>query len=300
MADTAAPKRKSRSKKNTENQENTDMTDTATAPEAEAPVEEPTTETEAPAEAESSGSDLLSSKSDIAPEDALYDAIVKYSTDREVASLQETYRSVHASSRGKAQGVAMKRAMTEGNVDMDVLGEVLDAFNNLPAASKTSRTKPTVDEGTLKAIRLAGLMAAFESLRQELGEDAYNLAVEWHGGNTPEDHASQVEKVAESVTKASEKSARGRGGNRTSYSDSVADLVSRGTLTPGQVLKGANDVTATVTEDGKLETAGESFDNPSAAARAHRSKEDGKSTSTNGWQFWTTEDGTEIGELREG
>lgn len=296
MADTATnPKtRKSRSKKN---QENTDMTDTAT----DAPVEE-TPEAPAPeaTSEESSGSELLSSKSEIAPEDALYDAITKYASDRDTASLQETYRSVHASSRGKAQGVAMKRAMTEGNVDMDVLGEVLDAFNNLPAASKTSRTKPAIDEDTIKAIRLTGLMVAFENLRQELGEDAYNTATEWFGGSTPEEHQSQVDKVADSVNKASEKGVRGRGGTRTSYSDTIADLVERGSLSAGQVLKGANDVTATVTADGKLETAGESFDNPSAAARAHRSKEDGKSTSTNGWDFWQTEDGTSIGDLREG
>lgn len=301
MATATNPKaRKGRSKKSTEPKENTDMTDTAPAPEAEAPVEEPTTEAPAAEDNESSGSDLLSSKSDVAPEDALYDAIVKYGNDRDTASLQETYRSVHASSRGKAQGVAMKRAMTEGNVDMDVLGEVLDAFNNLPAASKTSRTKPTIDEGTVKAIRLTGLMVAFENLRQELGDEAYNVATEWFGGNAPEEHQSQIDKVADGVTKASEKGVRGRGGNRTSYSDTIADLVGRGTLTAGQVLKGANDVTATVTEDGKLETAGESFDNPSAAARAHRSKEDGKSTSTNGWDFWQTEDGKSIGELREG
>lgn len=299
MADTATNPKAKKSRKSNK-KENTEMTDTAPAPEEtlsdpEANAEEAVQEVEA----ENSGSDLLSSKSDVAPEDALFDAIVKYSEDRDTAALQDTYRSVHASSRGKAQGIAMKRAMTEGNVDMDVLGDVLDAFNNLPAASKTTRTKPKVDEGTTNAIRLTGLMVAFENLRQELGEDAYNTATEWFGGEVPEEHAGTVEKVTEAVNKASTKGLRGGGGTRTSYNDTVKDLVERGDLQVGQVLKGANGVEATVTESG-LETAGETFDNPSAAARAHRDKGDGKATSTNGWDFWQTEDGKSIGELRQG
>lgn len=302
MANTATnPKARKSRKKNTDTTpEENEMTDIDTTQEEtladpEVNAEEAVQE----AEADTSGSDLLSSKSDVAPEDALFDAIVQYAQDKDTSKLQETYRSVHASSRGKAQGVAMKRAMTEGNVDMDTLGEVLDAFNNLPAASKTSRTKPKVDESTLNAIRLTGMMVAFENLRNELGDDAFQQANEWFSNEAPEDHQSSIEKVAESVSKASTKGLRGGGGTRTTYNDTVADLVERGDLQPGQELKGANDVTATVTEDGKLHTAGEDFDNPSAAARAHRTK-DGKATSTNGWDFWTTEDGTSIGDLRQG
>lgn len=289
MADTATNPKSRKSRKSNKNTEENPVTDidtteaeatTEAAPEAAAP-EEPKT----PAE------------------DILFDAITKFASDGDVASLQESYRGVHSSARGKAQGIAMKKAMTEGNVDMDVLGSVLDAFNNLPTATKTSRTKPAVDDDTANVIQLVGLMQAFESLRAEYGDDTFATATEWFdngGASIPTEHADRVARVAENVNKASSKGIRGNGGGRTSYKESIADLVGRGDLTEGQVLKGANDVEATVQADGTLLTAGESFDNPSAAARAHRSKEDGSKTSTNGWDFWSTEDGTAIGTLRQG
>lgn len=291
---------KSRSKKSTNKKENNDVSDTATeeavqadtAPEAPAP--------EAPAE----DTGKLSSQSEVAPEDVLFDAIVSFASDQNVQALQDVYRSVHTSSRGKAQGVAMKRAMTEGGVDMDTLGQVLDAFNNLPAAAKSSRTKPQLDEGTLHSIQLTGMMVGFRQLQEEFGEDAFNLASGWYENGAPEEHQAAITRVAENTVKASVKGLRTRSGGRSSMSEKISDLLGRGALTAGQVLKGANDVTATVNEDGTLTTTPEggeaqTFDNPSAAARIHRIKEDGKPTSTNGWDFWTTEDGTKVGDLRQ-
>lgn len=277
-----------RGRKATNKSQEDTMSDTATeAPvEAEAPAEAPATE--APAEV----------KDETPPEDALYDAIVAFSNDSDVKALQETYRGVHSSARGKAQGIAMKRAMTDGGVDMDVLGAVLDAFNNLPAASKSSRTKPKVDEATLAAIRLSGLMVAFEALRAELGEDAFTTATEWFGAEAPEEYRTQILKVAGNVTKASTKGTRSSSGGRDTLKEKVADLIARGALPAGSVLKGANDVEATVEADGTITTNGESFTNLSAAARVHRVKEDGTKTSTNGWDFWTF-DGKSVGELRK-
>lgn len=294
MADTATnPKsRKSRKSNNKSTEENpvTETDTTTEAPEAtEAPAEAP--EATEPEEPKTPAEDLL------------FDAITAYATNKDVSALQEVYRGVHSSARGKAQGIAMKRAMTEGNVDMDVLGEVLDAFNNLPTATKTSRTKPAVDDETANVIQLVGLMQAFEALRSEYGDESFATATEWFdngGANIPTEHADRVARVAENVNKASSKGIRGNGGGRTSYKEGLADLIERGDLTEGQVLKGANDVEATVQADGTLLTAGQSFDNPSAAAKVHREKEDGNATSTNGWDFWSTEDGTAIGSLRQG
>lgn len=299
MATKSATNPRSRKGSAKKNQEN-DVTDTATQ---EAPVEETAAAPEAAANDEST-STTLSSKSEVAPEDALFDAIVKFASDSDSNALQEVYRSVHASSRGKAQGVAMKRAMTEGNVDMEVLSQVLDAFNNLPAATKTTRTRPKVDDATLATIRLAGLMVGFNALQAELGEEAFAAANKWFADGAPEEHTQAILKVADNAIKASSKGVRTRSGGRSSMKEKVSDLVSRGDLTAGQVLKGANGVTATVTAEGKLQTTPEGgetqeFDNPSAAARVHRVKEDGKATSTNGWDFWSTEDGKSIGDLRQ-
>ena len=291
MATATNPKRKSSKSQSSKSTKENPVTDTDTTTEA---TEAVAPEAAAPAAPE---------EPKVPAEDILFDAITTYASDKNVAALQEAYRGVHSSARGKAQGIAMKRAMTEGNVDMDVLGEVLDAFNNLPTATKTSRTKPAVDDETANVIQLVGLMQAFESLRTEYGDDAFAQATEWFdngGANIPSEHADRVARVAENVGKASTKGIRGNGGGRTSYKETIADLVGRGDLVEGQVLKGANDVTATVQADGTLATAGESFDNPSAAARAHRSKEDGTKTSTNGWDFWSTEDGKSIGSLRQG
>lgn len=296
------PKSKSKSTK----KEN-EVTDTATEIEVSDQIEnaDTTAEVAEAVEGATEESGALSSKSDIAPEDALFEAIVNFASDRNTEALQDVYRSVHASSRGKAQGVAMKKAMTEGNVDMDVLGDVLDAFNNLPAATKTTRTKPKVDEGTMNAIRLAGLMVGFEALRAELGEEAYAEANAWYGGEAPEEHQAAVLKVAENVQKASAKGVRSSRGGRSSLREKISDLVARGALAEGDVLTGANDVKATVNADGTLSTVNpqtgetESFDNPSAAARIHRVKDDGTVTSTNGWDFWQTESGQSVGDLRQ-
>jgi hypothetical protein len=215
-----------------------------------------------------------------------------------VEALQAAYREVPSPSRGRVQGVAMKRAMTEGGLDMGILGEVLDAFNNLPAASKTSRKSPSVDEPTSNCIRLAGLVVAFNKLQAELGQEAVDAANKWFADGTPEAHLNAVLKVAENAYKASARKGTNGGGSRNSLNEKVSDLIARGALTVGQVLKGAGDAEATVLEDGKIQTKGETFDNLSKAARAHRVKADGSQTSTNGWDFWTTDGKVTVGSLR--
>lgn len=269
-----------RSPKTKEKEAVTDQT--TEAPEAtEAP-------TEAPAEA----------KAPIDHEGNLYAAITAFASDSDVAKLQEAYREVPAAARGKVQGVAMKRAMTEGGVDMDVLGAVLDAFNNLPAATKSRASKPQVDEPTLNAIRLAAAMVAYEQLRSDLGEEAHATASGWYENGAPEEHTTLITKIAAASVAATVKGGRGGSGNRTTLTEKVSDLVARGALSEGSVLKGANGVEAVVQADGSVVSDGQSFDNLSAAARHHRPGKDGKATSTNGWDFWQF-DGKPVGELRK-
>lgn len=230
----------------------------------------------------------------------LYNAIVAFGTDGNVETLQAAYREVPAAARGKVQGVAMKRAMTEGGVDMDALGSVLDAFNNLPAATKSRTSKPSVDEPTLAALRLAGLMVAYAQVQADLGDlgaTAHEQAQAWYANGAPEEHTNLITKIASNVVTASQKGGRGGGGTRQTMTEKVSDLIARGALAEGAVLKGAGGVEATVNADGSITTNGESFDNLSAAARVHRTK-DGKATSTNGWDFWQF-DGKPVGELRK-
>lgn len=273
-----APKNKRGGSTATDNQEN-DVTVT----------DEATTEATPAAEA-------APAKEVIDHEGNLYGAIVAFASDSDVAKLQASYREVPAAARGKVQGVAMKRAMTEGGLDIEVIGTVLDAFNNLPSVTKSRTAKPELDPTTAGAIRLYGLMAAYESLRTELGDDAHNLAQRWFNDNEiPADAKAQVDKVVESVAKAS--AARGAGGPRTVLKQTFAELVTAGTIPVGATLKGANGAEAEVTADGKIVTLGATYDAPSPAAKAHRTQDDGKKTSTNGWDFWTL-DGKSIGGLR--
>lgn len=279
------------SKSNDKSQEDADMS-TTEAPVTEAPVEEPT---EAPApEAPAAPAEP---KEKVDHEGLLFQAIVTFGNDGNVEALQSVYRDVPAAARGKVQGVAMKRAMTEGGVDMEVLSSVLDAFNNLPTATKSRTAKPQVDDATLAGLRLFGLMKAYEALRSELGEPAHEQAVAWNSEGIPEEHSALTAKITENVVTASSKLGRG-GGTRNSFTEKLADLIGRGALSEGDVLKGANGAEATVNADGTVTTSGQTFDNLSAASRVHRTKEDGKTTSTNGWDFWTF-DGKPVGELRQ-
>lgn len=279
------PRNKGRKPANTDNEENTvSDTDTTTeAPEAEA--------TPAP-EASKEPKEVIDHEGN------LFNAIVAFASDSDTPALQEAYRAIPSAARGKAQGVAMKRAMTEGGVDMDVLGNVLDAFNNLPAATKSRATKPQIDEPTLAAVRLAACMVAYDQLRSELGDEAHTQALEWYQGEAPEEHRTLITKVAANVVTASAKGGRGGTGTRNTMSEKLVDLIARGALPEGAVLKGAGEAEATVQADGSVITKGESFTNLSAAARVHRTKEDGKATSTNGWDFWNYED-KPVGELRK-
>lgn len=292
----ANPRNKNRKQSETNPDEENNVSDTATE------ATEPTTEAaEAPApEAAAPAAAPAEPKVEVDHEGNLFDAIVAFSTDKDVAKLQGVYREVPSPSRGRVQGIAMKRAMQEAGFDMSILSEVLDAFNNLPAATKSTRTKPSVDEPTSQRIRLAGLMVAYAQLQQEFGPEAHAEASAWFESGAPEAHVQSILKVTSNVLTASAKSGRGGSGNRTSLSEKLPDLLARGAVQVGQVLQGANDAKATILDGGKVETDGQTFDNLSAAARHHRPAKDGsgKGTSTNGWDFWTTDGKTTVGSLR--
>lgn len=280
------------------------VSDTATT-DAEAPAEATeSTETELSAEAptETPAAPAKEKKEPVDHEPLLYDAIVAFGNDRDVNKLQGVYRDIPVAARGKVQGVAMKRAMQEGGLDMAVLGEVLDAFNNLPTTTKAaSRTKPAVEDADLVAVKLSALLVAYAALRGEHGDEPHEKASAWYSKTEalPEGYEAVITKMAENVIVSTGKGGRGGSGTRASFKETLKDLIDSGRLPAGAVLKGANDAEATVNADGTVVTKGETFKNLSAAAKAHRPGKDGKGeTSTNGWDFWTYE-GRAVGGLRK-
>lgn len=273
-----------------------DMTDTTTdeaVTEVADVPSEPSTAEAAPA------AEAAAPKAVIDHEGNLFDAIVAFASsedENKVATLQGAYRAVPAAARGKVQGVAMKRAMTEGSVDMDVLGNVLDAFNNLPTVTKSARVKENLPPEVAGAIRLAALMVAYPAAQTELGDEADAQARVWYKDGVPAEHLDTVLRLATQAIKSLDKGGRGGGGDRVQMTEKMKDLLDRGVITAGAELTGAGGVTASVNEDGTISTNGETYPNPSAAARIHRIK-DGKPVSTNGWDFWQFE-GKSVGDLR--
>lgn len=293
---------KTRSKKNTTpTEEVTEMTDTATTTEVttEASAEAPATTPVAEAPAAPAAAPAAP-KPEVDHEGNLFNAIMAYSSDRNLENLQDAYRQVPVAARGKVQGLALKNAMNNG-VDLALLGEILEAFSNMPTATKTTRVKPDLDPAAEAAVRLTGLMIGFENLRKELGDEAFNQATAWYNRGTPEipeEYRSYVDGVATSVQSNTRVKTSGQRGPRSTFTQSFADLVQSGVIPVGAQLTGAGNVTATVIEGGKIQTEKGVFDAPSAAVKGLHTTKDGKETSTNGWKFWQY-NGKSIGELRQ-
>jgi hypothetical protein len=222
-------------------------------------------------------------------------------TAEDVSTLQEAYRAVPTGTRGKAQGIAMKASMDAG-VGMDKLGVILVALNNLPTATKATRTKVEVDPLIANSQKLSALMRLFQTRSEVYGEEAYNLTLQWADENSTAkpttEQGAAISKLVEQLTKVIDKTSKSGSTVRTQLTETLADLVTRGALTAGSELTGAGDAKGILNADGSIQTLNKVFDNPSAAARAHRvDPETGKETSTNGWDFWHFGEVT-IGSLR--
>lgn len=103
-----------------------------------------------------------------------------------------------------------------------------------------------------------------------------------------------AEKSAEPGTAGGSSSGR----SRRNYGSQLADLVTAGTVPPGQRLVGKHRGTTyevTVTADGRLDAGGVIYDSPSQAARLMSGQ-----AAVNGWAFWHTDSGDSIGDLRPG
>jgi hypothetical protein len=85
-------------------------------------------------------------------------------------------------------------------------------------------------------------------------------------------------------------------GARTHYATTLADLVADGVVEPGTVLRATyrgSVYEVAVTPDGKVAANGDRFDSLSQAARLLTGQK-----AVNGWAFWLTPDGRQVGSLR--
>ncbi len=86
------------------------------------------------------------------------------------------------------------------------------------------------------------------------------------------------------------------GSSRVSFSEGLADLVSRGVIGVGAELTGKHrgiSYSVVVIDDGRVQTDDTVFDSLSQAARVLTNQ-----SAVNGWLFWQVADGRSVGELR--
>lgn len=111
----------------------------------------------------------------------------------------------------------------------------------------------------------------------------------------PESDATPSAPVAAEHERAAAKAASA--GARRHYEAGLADLIARGALAPGALLRKTyrgTDYEVVVRSGGRLEADGQVYDSPSQAARLMTGQK-----AVNGWAFWTTDSGTPVGDLRD-
>lgn len=242
---------------------------------------------------------------------AVTDALTQAAADGKLAEvtvepLQQAYRKIPAARRGSVQAEILKEAMTTPGVNHQAVASVLEEMTKAPQRETGTRTpRPEIPAHVTLGHSLAALDVARQAILTGIDSDVASQATALASelfSNGIEDEA-QRDSVLTAATKAvnavkakARKSGTGTGGPRIVKTEGLAQLIERGDLKAGDTLK-AGDRTATITADGKIEVGGNSFDNPTAAAKGA-----GVTTSVNGWAFWTVERGGKnipVGDLRK-
>ena len=221
-------------------------------------------------------------------------------TDEQVSALQEAYRDVPSAARAVAQGNAMQAVIEAGRPDL--LPAFIAAITNLPKATKARTAKPTLDPTVAAAIELIALVQAYNSLK-EANTEASDMATGWLTEGIPADHSAAVEAKAKKALDAVQKSSRGGSGDRSTFTETLKDLVEDGRVPGGSKLTCAVEgVVANVRKDGtvsvKIGDELQTFDNLSGAAKAVKLAAGAKNPSVNGWDFFLY-DGKAVGKLRK-
>lgn len=224
-----------------------------------------------------------------------------------IEPLQTAYRKIPAARRGNVQAEILKDAMTAPGVNHKAVASVLEQMTKAPESKPraTRAAKPEVPAHISLAQSLSALDVArltlIEGVDAEIVAQATALAeASLNGGieeeETRESVIARAAKAVNAVRTKARKSGGGQGGPRTPKTEGLTQLVERGDLKAGDVLKSGERTATVVMVEGvaKLDVAGTVCDNPTAAA-----KQAGVTSSVNGWAFWNAPNGKPVGDLRK-
>lgn len=222
------------------------------------------------------------------------------------AALQAAYRAVPAAKRGQVQAEILRAKISDPGANHQAIASLLEIMTQAPT-TKTRAPKaavPEVPAHVTLALQINALdvarLALVEGVDAEVLTEALNLSeAQLQGGfsgDTAEANTSFVTTAAAKIVKAvsvkARKASAGTGGPRNTKTETIANLVERGSLPAGSELK-HGDLVATVTSDGKLKVGETVVENPTAAAKAA-----GVTSSVNGWDYWQFS-GKPVGDLRQ-
>lgn len=210
----------------------------------------------------------------------LVSAVEAFNADTDVTALQAVYGSIPTAARGKAQIPALKAAGAN-------IGDVLEAFNNLPASATSRTNKPSLSDDVKAEIRLSLREVLNDNLKAFVTDDS-----RWSDVLTSADQSAVVEafnSLADRLDKVIREAPIGT--SRTFNATTLADLVNAGTIPAGSTLQGPNKAEAIVNADGSVTTKDQTFTSLSEAAGVHAGH------SVNGWAFWSIND-AKVGTLR--
>lgn len=196
---------------------------------------------------------------------ALVTATAAFVADGDVEAFQSAYRAIPAPSRGAAQVAALM-------AHPEAMASILDAINDLPAAS-SSRTKVTLTDDQTVIVRGRFKDAVFGAFRADDDDDIVTEAMD-----------AAIDRLVKVID------AMPIGSSRTSYDVTLADVG----ITSGDVLANKKgDVTVTVVDP----SAG-TVDNGTVTMSLSAAAGVVLGRNQNGWAYWR-HNGTLLANLRD-
>lgn len=207
----------------------------------------------------------------------------------QVTNLANAYQAVHVSRRGTVQADVMRAAMSQDGVNMATLTAILDTFSNVSTLATGTRKVDQPNVTLNVALVMSAVYVANMVLADSVTNESVILASSFVTNGLPDEHSDAVLATAQRIVDAfTAKAAKAR----TSYSDTLATLLDRGTLAEGDVLTADDDAACAVNGDGTVSIfAGPQNVSLSVAAQHFTGH------STNGWAHWQF-NGEPVGSLR--
>lgn len=193
-------------------------------------------------------------------------------TDAGKTIIADAMRAVPAPSRGAVQSTALVTIMGMADVNVALIGDVLSVWSDLSTyASTATRAKVERDPNVVAAEKVFALRRTIAAILFDAEMD-----VEAVTNYTNDVDAEKVSKMVDAITATVEKT----GATRTTFTDTIADIVTAEKLSAGTALVGRyGNAKATLTATG-IKCNGKTYDNPSSAAASV------VTGAVNGWAFW--------------